>query len=106
MVLRANHHHSSRHFLPVLKSTVSYQIALPHPGEYKINVSGWLSTDSWYKEYDRIYIYNDEGKAAQRGQFSSDEDPFAFHMFDYRTDLFFRVGTAGTYTLTFFAGDP
>jgi Abnormal spindle-like microcephaly-assoc'd, ASPM-SPD-2-Hydin len=86
-------------------STASYQITLPQPGEYKIHLTNWITTYNWGKDYDRLYITNDESLTVQRGVFSSDEDPFAFHMMQDREDLIFRVGTAGTYTINVHSGE-
>lgn len=85
-------------------STVAYQITLPQPGEYNIHMTGWTSTYNWEIDYDRLYIKNDESETVQRGQFSSDIDPFAFHMFQDSDQLIFRVGTAGTYSIDVHSG--
>lgn len=85
-------------------SSVDYQIDLPQPGEYTIHLDNWLSTYNWSLDYDRLYIYNSDNEPVDRNDFSSEEDPFLFHMFQDNTGLVFRVGQTGTYTITVHSG--
>lgn len=95
-------------FSQTANSTATYRISLPQPGEYKIHITNWISTFNWGADYDRLYLYNDEATPVQQGVFSSDSDPFAFHMFEDGDNLIFRVGTAGSYTMNVHSGtlDP
>lgn len=93
------------HFSQAARSTATYRITLPQPGEYKIHIADWIATYNWGADYDRLYIYNDELSPVQRGEFSSEEDPFAFHMFQDSDQLIFRVGTAGSYTIDIHSGE-
>jgi len=40
-------------------TTVRYQITIPYPGEFTMQINGWLSTYDWGDDFDRVYIYND-----------------------------------------------
>ena len=87
------------------KSTANYQVNLQSPGEVTISISNWLSTFSWIRDFDRIYITNNLGASIGRNSLSSDADPFLFHMFQGTKELKFRVGQAGVYNIAVHSGD-
>lgn len=86
-------------------STSVYQIELSHPAEVTISITGWQSTHSWGRDIDRLYVFNEENKPIARNQFSSEEDPYLFHMFGATPNLTFRVGQAGVYTIRVHSGE-
>jgi len=86
------------------QSTIGCNFVTPYPGEFTIHVSGWLTTYDWGLDYDRVYVYNDEGLPVSRSGFSTQEDPFLFHMFQGTTGLTFRLGKAGAYTIKMHSG--
>ncbi len=85
-------------------STENYSVSLEKPGEITLNISGWLSTYNWGADYDRIYIYNDEGNIIGQNGLSSAQDPFLFHMFSQSQGLVFSVGKSGVYTISIHSG--
>ena len=94
------------YFPQAAPSTVRYSINIQYPGEFTIQIGNWLTTYDWSYDYDRLYIYNDSLKPIGRGDFSSDADPFLFHMFQGSSGLTFRVGQAGTYYIDVHSGQP
>ncbi len=87
-------------------STCSYQINIPYPGEFTIHIGNWLTTWDWGKDYDRLYVYNDSLQPIGRGEFSSEGDPYLFHMLEGSSGFIFRVGQAGTYFINLHSGEP
>lgn len=86
------------------QSSVTYNVQIPAPGEMTVFIIGWVTTYNWGLDYDRVYVYNSEGVAVARNGFSSPEDPFLFHMIQGNTDMKFRVGQAGLYTIVVHSG--
>jgi len=86
-------------------STTDYQLNLQAPGEITIHINNWISTLDWGKDYDRIYVYNNDGILVSREALSSEADPFLFHMFQGNTGLTFRLGQAGIYTIKVHSGE-
>lgn len=85
-------------------STVNYLFSLDRPGEITLYINNWLSTYDWGTDFDRIYIYNDEGVVIGRNGFSTVEDPFLFHMFAANQGMKFSLGKAGNYTIAVHSG--
>lgn len=79
---------------------------IQYPGEFTIHIGNLLTTYDWGLDYDRMYVYNDSLKPIGRREFSSDADPFLFHMFQGSSGLTFRVGQAGTYYIDVHSGQP
>ena len=84
-------------------STIDYQIDISSPAEVTIHIDNWISTLNWEVDYDRLYVYNSDNNPVDRNLFSSEEDPFLFHMFQ-NSDLIFNIGQAGTYTISVHSG--
>jgi hypothetical protein len=84
--------------------TVDYELEIPLPGQVTIHIDSWISTYNWGLDYDRLYIFNSEGNPISRNQFSSEEDPFLFHMFQENQGLTFNIGQAGEYTISVHSG--
>lgn len=92
-------------FTQAQSSTVDYLLSLDRPGQITLNISGWLSTYDWGADFDRIYIYNNEGTVIGQNSLSSAQDPFLFHMFGGSTGMVFNVGKSGVYTIKVHSGN-
>ncbi len=91
-------------FIQGPSTTVDYQIELAQAGEFTIHINNWISTYNWDVDYDRLYIYNSDGDPIARNGFSTEEDPFLFHMFQESQGSIFNVGKAGVYTIVVHSG--
>ena len=86
-------------------STIDYQINLSAPGQVTIHMNNWISTLNWGVDFDRMYIYNSDNTPVSRNIFSTEEDPFLFHMFQNEEGLVFNIGQAGTYIISVHSGE-
>jgi hypothetical protein len=91
-------------FSQASQSTSNYQITFQYPGQITLHITGWTSTYNWTTDYDRLYVYNDTSAPIDRNGFSSEADPFLFHMFQNNSELVFNIGQAGVYTISIHSG--
>ncbi len=92
-------------FTQEASSTVDYQVNLSAPGELTIHLNNWISTLNWEVDFDRIYVYNSDLIPVDRNIYSSEDDPFLFHMFQGGDGLVFNIGQAGIYTISIHSGE-
>lgn len=81
-----------------------YRIDLTSPGILSLEIKDWVPTQNWGMDYDRFYIYNNNGDAI--GVKSSNEnDPYSKWMLNPETDLIDIYLTAGgSFYLRFHSG--
>lgn len=81
-----------------------YRIDLSSGGILTLEVKNWTPTLNWGADYDRFYIYNNNGEAIGV-QSSNQEDPYFTWMLDTDTEtITINLANGGTYYMRFHSG--